>query len=94
MNSIEYLAKTLELINLGDNINIKARLIHLKRHIEEDLEKSYTTDEAESFSEWCVYNCIRYNGGWLFKYSEISSLNIKTTEQLREIWEKDERRKK
>ena len=52
MNSLEYIKKTLELISLGDNINIKARLIHLKRHIEEDFEKTYTSEDMENIATW------------------------------------------
>lgn len=37
--SLDYLDRIVELINLGAEINIKARLVHLKRLIEEENEQ-------------------------------------------------------
>ena len=76
-----------------DDVEEMSRSEMVERIMELQEQKRYSAFDLDEFAEWCVYNCIRYNGGWLFKYSEISSLNIKTTVQLREIWEKDERRK-
>ena len=85
MNSLEYIKKTLELISLGDNINIKARLIHLKRHIEEDYEKHEKNMEA--FAEWIV------NKGWVLQknlwYRFLVEEEGITTSQLREKWENE-----
>ena len=87
MNSLEYIKKILELISLGDNINIKARLIHLKRHIEEDYEKH--EKNMESFAEWCSEN------GWSISIKKHRWVNDNgegiNTSQLREQWEQERR---
>ena len=38
MESIKYLNRLIELIEVGDNVNIKQRLLHLRNAINEDYE--------------------------------------------------------
>ena len=53
LESIKYIKKTRELINLGSDINFKARLIHLERMIIEDIEnlQPVTTELIEPSEE-------------------------------------------
>lgn len=76
-----------------DDIEEMSRGEMITRIMELQEQKKYSAFDLDEFAEWCVYHCIRYNGGWIFKYAEISSLNIKTTSQLRELWEVETGRK-
>lgn len=51
--SIKYLKRMRELINLGDTINVKARLLHLENAIVDDFEKYImnTRDEHKEKEE-------------------------------------------
>jgi hypothetical protein len=51
MESLKYIKRLDELVRLGDNINIKARLIHLKRIIIDDFELLKAKQE-ESYPEF------------------------------------------
>jgi len=51
--SLQYIKEIETLIGLGDTINIKARLIHLKRKIHDDLEamEEYASQRSELTDE-------------------------------------------
>lgn len=46
--SLKYIKKLRELINLGDDINFKARLNFLEMHIKEDLERASQNQSNEN----------------------------------------------
>jgi hypothetical protein len=60
--------------------------------MKEELESQLSEKEAEmiKFSEWAGYNYIRLHGVWVGKYlSQLDKENHRTTEQLLEIFRKN-----